>query len=357
MLSRLVAYAPRPGRTAKEDFFTEAFTGVLERHPGLARLVLSRMVGNTLPCRSQHPVIFETQATYPIPGTAANCRPDLVVRWAGYGDEPEDTHLIFVESKIDSTAHESQLGNYATVLQSRAGIQRTLVFVTLNPEHVVNPDVADVRFRPLYWGDIYRWIKQWRMRDSDPDAGLVDELLTLMEDLHMNFDLTISDLTVAVDYARDARRKLQWVIQKGWEESDIAGQPLLPGKTSSYDDDHGVYVYSRGIGEPAFNICYGFLLNPDQQPGSWRVAFPNEALPFAFVSLYKFQDGDQLLKRHPAEIGNLLATEGWHRVDDKFLARKLFDDMDFNRSELAGEYRNFFVGAINEIVTAFGLRS
>jgi hypothetical protein len=87
------------------------------------------------------------------------------------------------------------------------------------------------------------------------------------------------------------------------------------------------------------------------------VAFPNEALPLAFVSLYKFQDGDQLLKSYAAEIMDLLATEGWHRVDDKFLARKLFGDMNFNRSDLAGEYRNFFVGSINEIVDAFGLRS
>lgn len=196
-------------------------------------------------------------------------------------------------------------------------------------------------------------IKHWQGRESGQASALVDELLTLMEDLHMNLDLAITELTSAIDYARNTRRKLWWVIQKSWEESDMTKQQLLPGKTSYYDDDHGLYVYSRGIGEGAFSISYGFPLNPDQQLRGWQLTFPNEGLPFAFVSLYKYEGADQFQKDYAMAINRLFATDGWHAVDAQFIARKLFPNMDFNQADLGAAYKDFFVRSINEIVEAF----
>ena len=108
-LSQISRYRPRAGRFSREDFFTEAFAGVL-RSSHLLRVAFVRW----LTSHDVDAVSLETQKT--VPGG------DRLDVWIDARNERSSTrHVVAMENKIGAPEGEDQLlryGNYSGKLST-----------------------------------------------------------------------------------------------------------------------------------------------------------------------------------------------------------------------------------------------
>jgi hypothetical protein len=205
-LSPLLRYAPRPGRLALEDFFTEAFAGILRADSRLLPAILrhgeghpQRAIRAGCDLRAQDPVTIRTQYWM-----SRTCKPDLVVFLAG---EPQ----LIVESKFgagftgdgqalaepDSPAGEnsvreptevdcvsSQIPRYVKEVKRQGGTTRVLL-ISLWPREIPEPVDPTVYLGNLLWSDVHSALAGIPTCDDERSRVLLSELLMLMEELKM----------------------------------------------------------------------------------------------------------------------------------------------------------------------------
>lgn len=198
-LHRLLKYAPRKGRTPREDFFTEALTGYLNVVPqafpviieyGRKRRDLDFSVGG-----GGKDLRFETQQSWPGHG-----RPDLVV--CG----PDDEVVCVVECKMGApfTARkrtgsgslgsgddkpEKQVPGYCQAILEEGHEAKVVLISLVLREREVLEELSKEQ-RPFYagnmlWGDVHDALLHTEISLEGIAAALHTLVLNLMEDMGM----------------------------------------------------------------------------------------------------------------------------------------------------------------------------
>ena len=120
---RLFTYRPKDGRTSQEDFFTEAFAGVLQASLGLRLSFVNWLIN---PPHEVDSVYITTQKTLD-----DGSRVDIWIEARSHGGKTH--HLIAMENKIEAAVDIDQLRRYETQLQLKNTVDtrtRTLICVT-----------------------------------------------------------------------------------------------------------------------------------------------------------------------------------------------------------------------------------
>jgi hypothetical protein len=184
----LIHYTPRPGRTPREDFFTEAFAGVMRLDPRiLTRIVeLAQDAAPSTELAAERwsldpEVDYEISTQYVLPNGR---RPDLVVLQHG------DPRLL-IENKMgaaftyregDETQPGEQVPHY--IQEAKRWPECRVLLISLYPRRIGEHERGRY-LGNLLWGDVYEALRTMEDMD-DPRADILRrEVVRLMEDLDM----------------------------------------------------------------------------------------------------------------------------------------------------------------------------
>ena len=199
IFDRIFRYRPTPGRTPREDYFTELFASVLEKCEYLGATIVGRLIC----CDNITRVELQTQKHF----SSLGRRVDLyVTAWDGNGQR----HVLVIESKLDSVAGENQLPDYIELLaQDKKAHSRTLAYVTKNSE---DPGISELKcqgrqsnvtFKHLKWSQVHGWIRECVEGLDEPSLTwkeLLKEFLALMEDWNMGGPISARSMRAALVY-------------------------------------------------------------------------------------------------------------------------------------------------------------
>lgn len=198
---RLYKYRQRTSRSSQENFFTEAFAGVLQASPELGVCFVNRFVNRLIDPYKVDRIHIDTQKS------DSGDRPDIWIEVRS--DSNGYPHVIAMENKIVDRVKNDQLHAYMKLLERKANAKsRTLACVTCHESASVDTSTCDreVSFKHIYWHKVAHWLKERLLQQQDrshtQDGYLVPELLALMEEWKMTMHLTAGDLTAATNYKR-----------------------------------------------------------------------------------------------------------------------------------------------------------
>ncbi len=149
IFTRLQSYSPRDKRTPEEDFFTEVFVGVMERHPEALAFLLKQLF--KVPDINPDSLRIRAQVSY------ESARPDIEIK----GKNLEGQNIvIFIESKINAVEDEGQLKKYVKQLaDSFSNCKCFLFFITCYSEEKDESTIIEgheVVFKQYRWHTIYK---------------------------------------------------------------------------------------------------------------------------------------------------------------------------------------------------------
>lgn len=315
IFNRLLRYRPRENRSPEEDFFTEAFVGVLEHEPQILNALFHHLT-------EQHveSVEIRTQVAF-LNLDGATDRPDILL--VGYTKEKAKQHCLLIESKLESGEGDKQLDRYKTVLRTKiVADTKTLAYITKYPDAKYTDqreliEDGNILFRPLRWGDIYRFIRV-ESRKTQPRTMLINELLKFMEVLQMTTEIKLTDLVSGVVYAQAIHR--YWaLLQKAWVSSGL--KKLFDSKTAGNwvttpISEGDVNWWSPPFKNSKIQLTYGIHFNIGD-PGRMDLGRgrdgENKELPILFVALFCGQDSDRdEAQQTYSEYFSELSTRGWN---------------------------------------------
>lgn len=334
IFGRLFKYRPRPDRDPKEDFFTEALTGVLQTSRALRNAFVKEFIGHEVDC-----VFLKTQKTVP------NGRIDI---WIDARDRCSGArHLAAMENKIGADVDENQLRKYETHLQRYEDVDsRTLVSATRHERSRLrsSPDAPYVQFRQVHWFQVADFLRNWIAitpdDGDDSSSPFVRELLLLMKEWSMAMDLNIGDLAAATAYHRSVNARLRAIL----EQTKAACN--LPNRGWGWGGNISLYL---AITSPEFgdgqNISVEFGFDFKRDDTDWRVA--QLRLPSAYFTV---RCPDPLELNYP---------QGWEippaEWGGEYRQVKHLDSLQVNGGSLHMGYVEFFRNARVELWHALGL--
>ena len=339
---RLFKYRPRDGRVPQEDFFTEAFAGVLQA----SRPLRVRFVSWLIDLHEVESVHVATQRALGDEG-----RVDIWIEARSNGDRVR--HVLAMENKIGAPVDIDQLRRYEDRLKREATSNTrtlTLVSATRHERACFKPSPSEpaVAFKPIRWHEVADWLRGWLSQQPDgpnePGVPLVRELLLLMEDWSMGIHLTVDDLAATTRHRTSVEGHLLQILDEVWAEC------VLP-------DSQGAWVYSQRYltyTSPQFTSDlearaeFGFDFERDD--ADWSV--PQLGLPSAYFAVVGTEG--------PA-LTNRLTTLDWaprpEDWPDNYLRAKQLDSLIVTGTSLHLIYLDFFRTAREELWQALGLRS
>ena len=334
IFSRLFRYRPRPDRLPEEDFFTEAFVGVLKKSDLLQSEFVKWLIGQEV-----HEVDLETQKTFDGGGRvdvwidARNCRSGA-------------RHVVAVENKIGAQEGPNQLQGYAAELQVfETAESRTLVYATRHERSEAQDflDAPDVTLLQIHWFQVADWLREWMISQSygGDDAGtcFAGELVLLMEDWNMAMNMNIDDLAAASTYHTSVAAQFEQILNQVYEACNVPG---TRGNPWTYKP----LWYSSPWIDDQQNIYVKFGFDFDRSDAGWSVA--DLRLPSAYFAVRG---------ENRPEIDNLTIDwqqppDGWHPDN---LRVKQLDFLQVPGDPLHLQYLAFFEGARAELWRAVGL--
>lgn len=160
-----------------EDFHTEIVANVLGYDPELTREWLKHLGVTEL--EKVDSITVKTQESFDaIPDHDQGSRIDMVIRIRS----GEDNEVVFVESKVGSSASNGQLSRYRDHLHAMPGVnRRSLIFITRDYEHTEDLSDKEVTFIQRRWSDFYRFF-----RDLESPSDTIRELLQFMKENNMS---------------------------------------------------------------------------------------------------------------------------------------------------------------------------
>ncbi len=169
-------YTPRPGREAKEDFFTELFAYTLRNEP-----VMLQKFQQLIDWECNKPLIC-TQKTFPI-NSGKFCRCDLLLL------DPITDDGIIIESKIGDEFKKKQIYTYLELAQERnlrvISITRddSPKITELQNKHAKEGIIS--KFQHFFWFQIYMMIRKVGSDKGLRSPFLIQELIKYMEEENM----------------------------------------------------------------------------------------------------------------------------------------------------------------------------
>ena len=341
IFGRLFKYRPRPNRDPKEDFFTEAFAGVLKKSPTLRSAFVYWLIEQEVDF-----VYVRTQKTMP------TGRIDI---WIDARSRHNGTrHLVAIESKIGADVVQYQLRRYEAHLRSEAKADsRTLISATCHERSRFRRclDAPDVQFRQIHWFQVADFLRNWISRLpnewDDPSVPFVRELLLLMEEWSMAMTLNVDDLAAATSYHTSVYARLVQILEQTKEGCNLP-QPIVGnwsggGRTSLYLARSSPWFGEFGNGPNSIYVEFGFDFERDD--ADWNVA--HLRLPSAY---FTFQCPHLLELHYP---------EGWESPPaewgEEYRQVKHLACLQVNGETLHIEYLEFFQNARDELWHALGI--
>ncbi len=333
IFSRLFSYRPRLDRLPEEDFFTEAFVGVLMKSKPLQFEFVEWLIGEEV-----HEVDLDTQKTFDGGGTV-DVWIDARNRLSGA------RHVVAMENKIGAEEGPNQLQGYAVELQLiETAESRTLVYATRHQRSEAQGflDTPDVEFLQIHWFQVADWLREWMINQSsrEDDAGtcFVGDLVLLMEDWNMAMNMNIDDLAAATTYHKSVAAQFEQILNQVYEACNVPGTRANPWtykplwySSPRIDDQQNTYVK------------FGFDF--DRNDAVWSVE--DLRLPSAYFAV---RGG------HRPEIDNL--TDDWQQPPDGWQADNLrvkqLDSLQVPGDPLHVQYLAFFEDARAELWQALG---
>ena len=337
IFTRLFKYRPSGDRLSKEDFFTEAFVGVLKKSCLLRTELVEWLIGQEVDDAD-----IETQKTL--------ANGDRVDVWIEARNKRNGVrHLIAMENKIGSRQGSGQLRRYAVELQRvEAANSRTLVYATLHERGSLEglPDGPEVEFRQIHWFQVANWLREWETSPAhggdDPSIPIVRELVCFMEDWSMPMKLNGGDLAAATAYHISAEDQLRRILSR------IEAACELPDATGIWQRRHsqGYLSYSSPWIDDDQNTKVEFGFDFKRDDDEWSVR--RLRLPSAYFAVWS---------THQLELGDL---QNWQDPpadwgDARYLRVKQVKSLRIRGVSLHGEYLDFLEEARAELWRALRL--
>ena len=330
VFGRLFRYQPRPGRTPREDYLTEALAATLESSAPL-RCDFFRYL------TQQEVSVVRVRTQYSRSGRRFDLRLD------GRPRGQDSDHIAVLEHKVDASEDELQLAAYADWLhdQRNAG-SRTLAFVAPVARGTFTPAHADVRFRRLRWADVADSLRESASRVDDEaetkGAVLVEEFHRLLHEWGLAMTLNATQLTAAVTHRTSGEAAMIAVLDEAWNK--VPEWPPLQGQWR-YDRQHLCYTSPR-MANGQLRFSYGFDF--ERADEIWHVA--DLGLPSAYVGV--------LGPGAAAMIG----TDGWTPPPQPWgweAASRVrqIERMGVNGGSLHEQYVTFFTAALAQVGDTF----
>ena len=353
IFSRIFKYRPRVDRLPKEDFFTEAFAGVLQTNSSLCAAFAKWLICLCHDFDSVSidvdSVTIETQKTF-----ASGDRLDVWI--VAHHKNSGARHVVAMENKIGAAEGQNQLQRYEDILrrEEASADTRTLVYATLHERTNFEPrrDGPEIGFLPIRWFYVADWMRKWVAESSpgveDRSIVLVRELVQLMEDWNMAMNLTRTDLEAAFLY-RNKVRSVEAQLIRILDETEQAYK-----QAHDLDGDAGNTWYRSRIDliyqspyidiESRNYIEFGFDFDRDDD--DWRASQPS--LPSAYFAA----NGGW----PEPDIEQLRNVRNWVRAPyswgDGYRLVKRLGHLDLQGDSLHGEYLDFFRVALDELLQA-----
>ncbi len=329
IFSRLFRYQPSAGRTPMEDFFTEAFAGVLQASPSLRLELVKWLIGQDVDS-----VLLETQKT-----VENGNRLDLWID--AHNRRSGARHAIAMENKIATGEGQDQLRRYEHHLKRETTADtRTLVYATLHERSAfqASPEDPLVTFRPIHWFEVADWMREWTTKPTnaadDRSSIFVRELLLLMEEWRMAINLNADLLAAATKYQKIVGPQLVQILEETKQACGLAGT-----KGNQWSHDRANLIYSSPWLDDQEGICVEFGFDFDRDDADFSV--PQLCLPAAYFAV---------TGTHRPELNNLKdwrpAPESW---PDGYLCVKRLGCLRLHGTSLHGEYLDFFLNARAEL--------
>lgn len=238
-----------------EDILTEIVAGVFRNNEELTREWLNAI---EIPGATGAAIAaIDTQYRVSgLPDHDTDSRIDLVIRFS----TSQVKRIVFIESKVDSSQAENQLGRYAELLKRECEEQEAegrLVFITRDFEPVTKPQVKDF----AYVFHVTRWFKFYNILKSRSSSdGLEKQLKLFMEEMHMSVgnQFRSTDL-VALENFRGAKAMMDETLSEVSDRwSETLGKGGQINKAMGQLRMHGRYMISTRF--PGFEVLLGYWL-------------------------------------------------------------------------------------------------
>ena len=352
IFSRIFKYRPRVDRLPKEDFFTEAFAGVLQTSHSLRVTFVKWLICHDADSVSidVDSVSIETQKTF-----AGGDRLDVWI--VAHHKNSGAHHVVAMENKIGAAEGQNQLQRYEDILrrEEASAKSRTLVYATLHERtNSERPGgEPEVGFLPIRWFDVADWMRKWIAESSpgveDRSIVLVRELVQLMEDWNMAMNLTPTDLAAACQYHnRSVAAKLSEILD-ATEQECKQNCNLEGNKNNKWYHARNDFAYQSPYIDLKKKNYIEFGFDFDRDDNDWRVSQPS--LPSAYFAAkggWPEPDIEQL-----GNVRNWVrAPDSW---GDGYRLVKRLGHLDLQGDSLHGEYLDFFRNASGELLQALKL--
>ena len=341
IFDRIFKYRESEKRSPREDYFTEVFASILDKHDALKTAFVEHLIGHDRGGAVEiHKAEVETQKSF----RGGARRVDLYMEAF---DRRKKRHLLIIENKIDSGEGEGQLDAYAKLLErAKDASTRTLVYITKRTSNShFEIKTRRVRFRHIKWFDMYNWVKLWAETSDNGESApteFLNEFMTFMEDWNMGGEINAASLRAAVRYhdSLDAGwRLVAEMIDPAWDESTLED---VMGETN------GNWVpryWNCCQSSPKMNrfgnarISMGFRF--DRRDANWNV--DETELPSGAVTVTDSETG-----KFPCPSGDWQKgpVEGMGQND---LWVKQTNEKPCHGESLSGFYRRFFLTAFVEL--------
>lgn len=349
IFNRLYSYRPQENRLQEENFFTEAFVGVMEREPELLKEVFRYLTGQ----EAKH-VEISSQVSYPSAMTRdGNIRPDITIRGR---DEDGGWHIVFVESKLGSKERADQLNEYGEVLLNERGKSKTIVYITQFSDELktISPEKG-ISLKQRRWYEIYHFLINQRELE-EKENNLLGELIKFMEELDMTFDIKLNQLLAGVTFSR-GQNKFRDLLNQAWAmgglgkyvEQNYEGK-WVPSKLSSKID-----WTTPSFGKDRIQLIYGIWFNTKDK-GDYDLIFDNPDLPSLYLAIAKWPKKEikTVYDKYRDYFDELSHKKNWKLLEKPkyVILRKNYNISHFGSSDLSQELLDFFLSSFNEIKDA-----
>lgn len=283
ILARLVSYSPNPAKRQLENFLTEVFAFIVQRHPEILdqALVVARRRGRLRRIPRSLALVQRLEVQTQVAFEKPFGRPDMLVIADGQ-------QILVIENKLDAGFTQCEVGpeeskssggdavpgkvitqleKYVGLVANRGWAAEVLLLSTGPRDIPVTVWESPAYLGNMLWRDVFEAIAKFQEGSSDV---LVGEVLLLMEELRMKAPNPIYPCEASIyhDYTALQRRATELVDRV----ADAVASKYRLQKTKGYCT--GNYAHRLLAGElVSLYVCFFFAdSEPTQQPSLLAMA-------------------------------------------------------------------------------------
>jgi len=312
LFKRLQSYSPRPKKSAKEDFFTEALVYVLNKDKSLLKnyvLFLLLKFENQEDCNWKKDKInqeeldnierfeIETQVVKSLQEGDKEprfIRPDVEISTVPQKNTNQSIRIL-CEHKLESDERSGQLADYSKVLaqeQSSSGTQELNLVIYITYSGYLSKHTKSFfknrkhNFLNLRWQEVYDFLDDYYAelgkREDHSDTEIVQNLLRYMEELKMVQPKQFDPMQLAtISKFQETAQDLDSIIRgRAWTIFDSIKKPsgnMQIRADNGWDITQMLrWQYSKPIKKGKLRVEFGFTFcDQDPPPVQLKSGYPS----------------------------------------------------------------------------------